>query len=47
MKGIGYIYKVALPIGLAMTLLAGCIRDELEPCPPLQIQLAVEDKRCV
>lgn len=47
MKGIGYIYKVALPIGLAMTLLAGCIRDELEPCPPLQIQLAVEDKNYI
>lgn len=30
--------------GLALTLLCGCIRDELEPCPPLTIQLDVEDK---
>lgn len=29
---------------LWISLLAGCIRDEIEPCPPLQIHLAVKDK---
>lgn len=30
-----------------MALLGGCVRDELEPCPPLGIQLEVEDKNYV
>lgn len=39
-----YTQGMALLGGLAMTLWCGCIRDELEPCPPLGIQLEVEDK---
>ncbi len=44
MRGRGYIHGITLLGGLAMTLLSGCIRDELETCPPLGIQLEVEDK---
>lgn len=28
----------------ALLLLASCIRDDLEPCPPLSIMLSIEDK---
>ena len=30
-----------------MVLLCGCIRDELEPCPPLRLSLEVADKNYV
>ena len=29
---------------VALTALAGCIRDEYEPCPPLAIEVTVQDK---
>lgn len=37
-KRIGY-YLLLAPL-----LLSSCIRDELQPCPPLQVQLSVKDK---
>ncbi|MBQ3608886.1 MAG: hypothetical protein IJA03_02440 [Bacteroidaceae bacterium] len=33
-----------LLVGLLLLQLTGCIRDEIEPCPPLEIRLAVKDK---
>ena len=32
---------------LCLALLCGCIRDELEPCPPLRLSLEVADKNYV
>ena len=29
---------------LMLAALASCIRDELQPCPPLSVQIAIEDK---
>lgn len=47
MRALNHIDRIILLGGMAMTLLTGCIRDELEPCPPLQIQLEVEDKNYI
>lgn len=33
--------------GLVIALLAGCIRDEFAPCPPLSIRLVVADKNYI
>ena len=37
----GWIY---VSVCLMSLLLTGCIRDEIEPCPPFEIKLAVKDK---
>ena len=29
---------------LSLPLLASCIRDELDDCPPLRVEIAVKDK---
>ena len=47
MRGRVYFHGITLLGGLAMTLFSGCIRDELEKCPPLAIQLEVKDKNYV
>lgn len=47
MRGRACVHGIALLGGLAMTLFSGCIRDELEACPPLAIQLEVKDKNYV
>ena len=39
-----HLHGITLLGGLAMALLCGCIRDELEPCPPLRLSLEVADK---
>ena len=33
-----------LCILLAATILSSCVRDEIEPCPPLQVNIIVKDK---
>lgn len=38
MKNIGYILL------LSLLLFSSCVRDEILPCPPLQVQIAVKDK---
>ena len=35
-----HLHGITLLGGLAMALLCGCIRDELEPCPPLRLSLS-------
>lgn len=42
-----HLHGITLLGGLAMALLCGCIRDELEPCPPLRLSLEVADKNYV
>ena len=42
-----HLHGITLLGGLAMVLLCGCIRDELEPCPPLRLSLEVADKNYV
>ena len=42
-----HLHGIPLLGGLAMALLCGCIRDELEPCPPLRLSLEVADKNYV
>ena len=29
---------------LAVAVLSSCVRDEIEPCPPLQVNITVKDK---
>ena len=29
---------------MSVLAFASCIRDEIEPCPPLQVRIAVKDK---
>lgn len=38
MKNIGYIFL------LSITLFGSCVREEIEPCPPLQVNITVKDK---
>lgn len=38
MKNIGYIFL------LSIILLSSCVRDEIEPCPPLKVMIGVKDK---
>lgn len=38
MKNIGYIFL------LSIILFSSCVREEIEPCPPLQVNIAVKDK---
>lgn len=38
MKNIGYIFL------LSIILFSSCVRDEIEPCPPLQVNITVKDK---
>lgn len=40
MKG----YAVYILYALSVILLSSCIRDEILPCPPLQVNIAVKDK---
>ena len=40
MKG----YAVYILYALSAILLSSCIRDEILPCPPLQVNIAVKDK---
>ena len=42
-----HLHGITLLGGLAMALLCGCIRNELEPCPPLRLSLEVADKNYV
>lgn len=42
-----HLHGITLLGGLAVALLCGCIRDELEPCPPLRLSLEVADKNYV
>ena len=36
--------KYTLIVALATTLLTGCVREDIEPCPPLSVMIGVKDK---
>ena len=39
---------ILLPLCLALVAaLASCIREELQPCPPLSVKIGIEDKNYV
>lgn len=42
-----YGIRALLPMAGLVLALGSCIRDELEPCPPLRVSLGVEDKNYV
>lgn len=41
---VGLVYYRLVPLVLAMVVFSSCIRDEIEPCPPLQVLIDIEDK---
>lgn len=38
------LYHMFFPLLLLSVVLSSCIRDDIQPCPPLQVMLDVEDK---
>lgn len=38
------LYHMFVPLLLLPVVLSSCIRDDIQPCPPLQVMLDVEDK---
>lgn len=38
------LYHQLIPLLLSVVVLSSCIRDDIQPCPPLQVMIDIEDK---